>query len=83
MIILDIADNKENIEQLKDEFGHATIVVLLTDITKRDIVEQAFKTILERFHQIDIVINCAGIFCEESIERTINVNLVCFDHMAF
>lgn len=76
MVLLDICDNKENIQQLKDEFGQANVVFILTDITKRDVVEQTFKRILERFQQIDIVVNCAGVACEKDLERTININLV-------
>lgn len=75
-MLLDVCENKENVQQLKDEFEQANIVFMLTDVTERDVVEQTFKTILERFKQIDIVVNCAGVFCEQNLELTINVNLV-------
>lgn len=76
MVLLDVCENEENVEQLKDEFGEANIILMLTDVTKRDEVEQTFKTILERVHQIDIVVNCAGVVGEKDVDRTININLV-------
>lgn len=76
MVLLDICENEENVQQLKDEFGKANIVLMLTDVTKRDDVEQTFNKILKLIQQIDIVVNCAGICCDKDIERTIAVNLV-------
>lgn len=63
-------------QQLKDEFGEANVTLMLTDVSKQDDVEQTFKAILERVHQIDIVVNCAGVFDEKDVDRTININLV-------
>lgn len=76
MILLDISENATNVQELAAEFVQANIVLLLTDVTKRNDVEQTFKNILERFHQIDIVVNCAGVACEQDVDRTININLV-------
>lgn len=76
MVLLDVCENEENIQQLKDEFGGANVVLMLTDVTRRHDVEQTFNKILELVHQIDIVVNCAGIFNDKDIERTINVNFV-------
>lgn len=76
MVLLDVSNNKEEVQKLKDEFQHATIDLMLTDITERDVIEQTFKQILGRFKRIDIVVNCAGLVREMDLNRTINVNLV-------
>lgn len=78
MVLLDVCENKENVQQLRDEFGQANIVLLLIDISKQEAVEKAFKEILERFQQIDIVVNCAGVCGEKDVYRIININLVRF-----
>lgn len=75
-MLLDVANNEESVQQLKNEFQQANIVLFLTDITKRDDVELTFKRILERFQRIDIVVNCAGLVREMDLNRTMNVNLV-------
>lgn len=74
--LLDICENRENVQQLQDEFPQANIVYLSLDASIRAAVEETFKQILDRFHQIDIAINCAGILNELDLQRTINVNLV-------
>lgn len=48
----------------------------MADVSKKEVVEQTFKKITETFQHIDIVVNCAGVVCEESLEHTMNVNLV-------
>lgn len=74
--LLDIFDNKDKIEALKREFRHANIILLVTDISKRDIIERTYKVIIERFKHIDIVVNCAGLLKESDIDLVINTNLV-------
>lgn len=76
MILLDVCENEENVQQLKNEFVEVNIIQMLTDVTKRDDVERTFEAILERVHQVDIVVNCAGVVGENDVERTININLV-------
>lgn len=76
MALLDIVDNKEKIEPLKREFREANIVLIKTDITKKDIIDRTFKDVFDRFRRIDIVVNSAGILCESDIELTLNTNLV-------
>lgn len=76
MALLDIFDNKEKVESLKREFRHANIILLVTDITKKEIIERTFKVILERFKRIDIVVNSAGILRESEMDTVINTNLV-------
>lgn len=78
MALLDIADNQQIVRQLTDEFSQADIVLLPVDIAKKNDVEDVFKTILKRFQRIDIVVNAAGVWCEQDLERTMNVNLVVF-----
>lgn len=73
---MDIFDNKEKVEALKRDFRHANVILLVTDITKRDIVERTLKIIFERFKRIDIVVNSAGILKETEIDLVLNTNLV-------
>lgn len=74
--LLDIADNQEVLQQLRTEFASAKVILLLTDIAKQEVVEKTFKKIIENFQHVDVVVNCAGVVCEQSLERTMNVNLV-------
>lgn len=62
--------------QLKVQFKKANIMFLVTDVTKRDVIENTFKTILNEFKQIDVVVNAAGILREKQIELVIATNLV-------
>lgn len=76
MALLDIHEDKDKFECLKNEFLDANILFWAVDITKRDDVEQTFKNILDKFQQIDIVVNAAGILREDNIERIVMTNLV-------
>lgn len=76
MALLDIVDDKERIEPLKRDFREANIILLKTDISKKDVIERTFKEVFDRFRRIDIVVNSAGILRESDIELTINTNLV-------
>lgn len=76
MALLDIVDDKQRIEPLKRDFRDANIILLKTDISKKDVIEHTFKEVFDRFRRIDIVINSAGILRESDIESTVNTNLV-------
>lgn len=80
---MDIFDNKEKVESLKREFRQANIILLVTDITKKDIIERTFKVVLERFKRIDIVVNSAGILRESEMDLVINTNLVFISKLFF
>lgn len=62
---------------LREDFPKQEILFHLTDVTKKDDLERAFKEVNYKFHSIDIVITCAGVIDEQEYELTIDTNLVC------
>lgn len=76
LALLDVREDAEKLQLLRNQFKEANIIFLVTDITKRAVVESAFKTILEQFKQIDIVVNGAGLVQDRDIELVIATNLV-------
>lgn len=76
LALLDVREDEEKLVQLQNKFTAANIIFLVTDITKRDVLEQTFKTVLEKFQQIDVVVNSAGILREKDLELVVATNLV-------
>ncbi|KAF2903434.1 hypothetical protein ILUMI_02740 [Ignelater luminosus] len=72
--------NKENghnaLKQIQDEFGPDKAIFVKTDVTDKGQFEDAFKTTLEKFKNIDILINNAGIMNDAVWERQIGINFV-------
>ncbi|XP_063049069.1 15-hydroxyprostaglandin dehydrogenase [NAD(+)] [Engraulis encrasicolus] len=62
-------------EELAKEFGKENCIFIQCDVTQRDNLQGAFKTTVEHFGRLDIVINNAGINNEKNWEKTIEVNL--------
>lgn len=73
---MDVIADAEKLAQLQSRFSEANIIPLVTDITKKDAIEGTFQTILDKFKQIDIVVNGAGILREDDLELVIATNLV-------
>lgn len=63
-------------EELSKEFSSDKFLIVCTDITKTVEVENAFLCTIEKFENIDLVVNCAGISDEENWEKTIEVNYI-------
>lgn len=81
---MDICENDEKLKALQKDYKEQNIILLKTDITKREIIDKTFKEIMEKFNRIDIVVNSAGILKETDVEATINTNLVRgFGHILF
>lgn len=88
--LLDICDNDEKLKALQKDYKTQNIILLKTDITKRETIDKTFKDIISKFNHIDIVVNSAGILKETDVEATINTNLigliyttlVAFDYMS-
>lgn len=76
LALLDVIADAEKLAQLQSRFSEANIIPLVTDITKKDAIEGTFQTILDKFKQIDIVVNGAGILREDDLELVIATNLV-------
>ncbi|XP_050434116.1 15-hydroxyprostaglandin dehydrogenase [NAD(+)]-like [Adelges cooleyi] len=57
-------------------YGHDKVLALHCDVTSDLVFENAFKSCIDHFKRLDIVVNNAGIFNEtmEKWESTINVN---------
>jgi NADP-dependent 3-hydroxy acid dehydrogenase YdfG len=79
VIILASNENK-----LKLTAGALGVDYVVADITNYEQVENAVKQVLEKYGQIDTVINCAGVWLQGELEtndaaeiaKTINVNLL-------
>lgn len=79
MAIVDIQDRqKEILKKLNDEFTSKYIIYLKTDISQQEQLEDSFKHILEKFGQIDIVVNTAGVFNDKDVNLTLTVNAVSY-----
>ena len=50
----------DKLEKLKEEIGNSAMVVEM-DVSRTQSVHEAFKQVAEKYSQIDILVNCAGI----------------------
>lgn len=74
--LLDIDHCDETIAKIRADYPTKQILFQLTDVVSRSNQEQAFKAVISKFHSIDCVIACAGVFDELNYERTVSINLV-------
>ena len=85
VVIADVAiDDAERVAEEIESMGRQALVVK-TDVSKRDEVEQMVEETIKKFGKIDILVNCAGIIgtysgvaivTEEEWNRVMNVNLL-------
>ncbi|KAK4876629.1 hypothetical protein RN001_009135 [Aquatica leii] len=69
--------NGENaVKEIGDEFGDDKVLFVKTDVTDRNQYEEAFEKTVDRFKNIDIVVNNAGVMNDAIWERQISINLV-------
>ncbi|KAL6443109.1 hypothetical protein ACFW04_002814 [Cataglyphis niger] len=91
--IIDLpTSNGENAAStLENEFGKNRAVFVACDVTKAEDLKEAFKTVIDTFQTLDILINNAGILNDkDKWEQTIDINLtalirstyLALDHMA-
>lgn len=74
---MDVQDRQvETLKAFNDEFSGKYIIYIKTDIAKLDQLEKTFKSVIEKFGQIDIVVNTAGIFNDQDVVGTLSVNAV-------
>ncbi|XP_020293359.1 15-hydroxyprostaglandin dehydrogenase [NAD(+)]-like [Pseudomyrmex gracilis] len=66
---------------LENEFGKGRVIFVAADVT--DNLETAFKTVIDKFKTLDILINNAGIMNEHLIEKTININVTALIRSSF
>lgn len=74
--LVDIQPNDKMLKRLQENFKEQNIILAITDITKRESIENTFKEINEQFKRIDIVVCGAGILNEKDPVATITVNVV-------
>ncbi|XP_033124750.1 15-hydroxyprostaglandin dehydrogenase [NAD(+)]-like [Anneissia japonica] len=76
--ILDIQKTKgeATLKQLANEYGEEKVHFIQCDVTDKQQFEGAFSEVQNRFGQIDIVCNNAGIGGEDNWEKLVEVNLI-------
>ncbi|RZC33904.1 adh short, KR and/or NAD binding 4 domain containing protein [Asbolus verrucosus] len=71
---IDATKGEDSAKRLNHEFGGNKVIFIRTDVTKADQLEAAFKTALNTWKGLDIVINNAGIMNDANWELQIAVN---------
>lgn len=75
--IIDIQDKQSAVlKKLNDEFTAKYIIYIKTNVGQQAQLIESFKHIVEKFGNIDIVINAAGIFNDKDVNQTMTVNAV-------
>lgn len=77
MAIIDIADHHNVVRQLKIDFPNVIILFMEACVANRKELELAYRTILLKFGNVDVIVNAAGILDEHKIQPTIDINAVC------
>jgi 15-hydroxyprostaglandin dehydrogenase (NAD) len=71
---VDAAKGEDSAKKLNTEFGGNKVIFIRTDVTKADQLEAAFKTTINTWKGLDIVINNAGIMNDANWELQIAIN---------
>lgn len=76
VIILDVNEKtgKDTETSLKSQYGNDRIVFYKCDVQTD--LEATFNKLIAEYKQIDVLINNAGVFAENDIRRTIEVNTI-------
>ncbi|XP_044262127.1 15-hydroxyprostaglandin dehydrogenase [NAD(+)]-like [Tribolium madens] len=72
--IVDISE--ESAQTALSELGDERVTFIKTDVSCKEQLQAAFDKTVERYHQLDIVVNNAGIVDEIDWKRTIDINLI-------
>ncbi|XP_061399474.1 alcohol dehydrogenase 1-like [Musca vetustissima] len=73
--VLDIQDNLEEIVSMRLGFPSQSIIVFKMDVANQKGMEATYEEIAKTFGHLDIVVNVAGLFNDQDVQRTILVNL--------
>ncbi|GJQ75732.1 hypothetical protein Trydic_g17804 [Trypoxylus dichotomus] len=76
VVIADIADGEQVAKDLGDKYGCDRVIYVKTDVSQKESFENAFKETIKKYNNVDVLINCAGIFNEIEWERMLRINLV-------
>lgn len=71
---MDIRDPNKDLKALVD--NHINVFYEKGSITDKVFVSDIFKRYFDKFGYIDILINAAGIICENSVDTTMQINIV-------
>ncbi|KAK4876770.1 hypothetical protein RN001_009276 [Aquatica leii] len=63
------------LDEIKKEFGEDKVLFVKTDVSDKNQFEDAFKKTIEKFNQLDVLVNNAGVFNERKWEKAIAVNV--------
>lgn len=84
-VIINYVSDKTNVEELQKEFTKLNVECLIekADVSKSEEVEQIVKKAIEKFNEIDVLVNNAGItrdgllmrMKEEDFDKVIEINL--------
>lgn len=80
---LALLDRADNITQIAKNLGNDKTIGIQVDVTNKDHINKAIKTIIDHYGCIDILVNCAGValldaaenISEEMWDTTLNINL--------
>lgn len=74
--LLDLIYYEEELTKLYEDFPDQEVFFFKTDVTNKSEISTALRETAFRFGGIDIVMTCAGILDEHSVDDMIDVNLV-------
>ncbi|XP_037809335.1 alcohol dehydrogenase [Lucilia sericata] len=73
--IIDLQDNLEEIVILRAAFPAQHLLLIKMDVANAKGIEATYEEILKTFGHLDIVVNVAGLFNDQDVQRTLMVNL--------
>ncbi|XP_050310697.1 15-hydroxyprostaglandin dehydrogenase [NAD(+)]-like [Anthonomus grandis grandis] len=76
--LADITPNQEVVKELEDKYGANRVTFVKTDVTDYKQFEEAFKHTVDKFKNVDVLINNAGIIdeSEETWTKSVEVNVI-------
>ncbi|MEI8132030.1 MAG: SDR family oxidoreductase [Leptolinea sp.] len=57
-------------EEIRSKYQQVSVLLVTCDVTQEEDVQNAFKSVLQKFNRLDIVVSCAGSIDTASIEET-------------
>ncbi|KAI4460842.1 15-hydroxyprostaglandin dehydrogenase [nad(+)] [Holotrichia oblita] len=75
VVIADINDGEELVRNFNAKYGNGRTIFVKTDVRDNSSFENAFQTAVDTYKNIDILINCAGVFDEYAWEKVLDINL--------
>ncbi|KAI4460841.1 15-hydroxyprostaglandin dehydrogenase [nad(+)] [Holotrichia oblita] len=75
VIIADIGNGENFAQELNKKYGSGRALFVKTDVTDQASFENTFKTTIEHYNNVDILVNCAGLIDEVNWRKMYHVNL--------